>query len=385
MGTLVVGLVGFRRVKMYSFPAQKTKQCQLDRLLRTTTEEGADFVASLKAARDSMYTVLATRGIRSEDREEALLAYLPYAHSLVVTVEENPGMRLNGVLRYGWTSILYRKPSKVLEVSNTYMDVTQMLNGLAAARSNRAAELMATTTSEEDFLVNVKVAAKYLREAAGMWEFLCDRYLSRWVNWPTHRPPEVMIPVAQACSLAALAQAQQLTVKKGTIDGVSPSLLGKLLLDVAVKYSTAHDLIRGSSEYDDIDKTFRKFLLANASFHRAMAFKFFAITKYNPEDCAETIGEVATLITVARRKSKRQSTQSSPQNSKTSRPPSSTRSQRSTHSTSSTHAKHGPCTLSLPSNSHSSTSLAPRTSPHPLPLTNPKSCSPSCCRSPCKT
>merc|ERR1711916_66336 len=215
MGTLVVGLVGFRRVKMYSFPAQKTKQCQLDRLLRTTTEEGADFVASLKAARDSMYTVLATRGIRSEDREEALLAYLPYAHSLVVTVEENPGMRLNGV---------------------------------AAARSNRAAELMATTTSEEDFLVNVKVAAKYLREAAGMWEFLCDRYLSRWVNWPTHRPPEVVIPVAQACSLAALAQAQQLTVKKGAIGGVSPSLLGKLLLDVAVKYSTAHDLIRGSSE-----------------------------------------------------------------------------------------------------------------------------------------
>ncbi|KNC55287.1 uncharacterized protein AMSG_10928 [Thecamonas trahens ATCC 50062] len=275
-----------------------TQQFRLDAALRTSSEEGGEWVARCQAERDAMYTVLATKGVQPADVEDALMGYLPYAHSLVATFEEHPEMRTDKIISYAWTSLLYRK-SKVLKIANKYYDVTMITNGVAAAKANAATKLLADVVSEDGFHDVVGRAAQLYREAAGIWEFAVDRYLPRWVNWPSVRPPEVMIPVMQACALVALASAQQLTVKKGALTGVSPSLLTRLLLDVKDKYELALSLIKGSSEYDDIEKDFRKFLSVNAQFHKAIAFKFMALSKYSP-DSGETIGEAVTLINVAK-------------------------------------------------------------------------------------
>lgn len=264
---------------IFTFHAISSSPVRFDRVFRVTAENAAAseaHLARMMEARDSMLTVLDTPGVPGPDRVAAIVRYLPYARSLVVMFESNPGMRMNEVLHYEWSSILHRKANKKIEISQKYYDMAQLLTSLASSKCQEASELMHAATGEESFKEHAKLACKLLREAAGLFDYNAEHVLSRWATFPAKRPPEVMITVARALALICVAQANALAVKKASLDGSPPSMLTKLLFGIMHTFEQAEVLLSESNSLDDMVKHFPLFVTANAAFHRAVAYKLTA-------------------------------------------------------------------------------------------------------------
>jgi len=209
----------------------------------------------------------------------SLERYLPQLFGLVVSVEENQKLRLNSPLAFSWSSAFANKPTFV--TCYTYrFELVMVLICYALAHVNRALDSL-SLSSDGSFDEDSKRAANYLRQAAGIFEYVQTRELPRWLELPKDRPLEVNSNVCQALSDYCVATAQALTVKKAVISGTtSKQVLSKLAVDVWNKYTAVENIFKGLPGYKDVNPTWRAFLTVAQGIAKATTYKFMGQVAY---------------------------------------------------------------------------------------------------------
>jgi len=221
---------------LFRFDIPLTKKISFHKYIRTQDVSSLDALSKASAARDDMVEHLkkqeATQGLIN-----AIENYIPHLFGLIVSVDGQPHIRLNDPLSFSWTSSLTNKKSYFTDYTFRYETVmTLMAYGYALC--NRAWSIcngMKDTTFDEES----KQAAHLLRLAAGVFDYVHNVELPRWINLPADRPFEAISPITAALSLMCVAGAQDIAVKKAVLKKTSMQTTSKLSCDVWRKYESA--------------------------------------------------------------------------------------------------------------------------------------------------
>jgi len=137
-------------------------------------------------------------------------------------------------------------------------------------------KLLKEELGEENFEENSKQIANHLRTAAGIFEYVHNVELPRWINLPAERALETMPAVTNSLSLMCVAAAQDLTVKKAVLKGTSKSTVVKLSADVWRKYQAASSQIQGLPQEmrKGMNSSFKEFLKSSAALQMANTYKY---------------------------------------------------------------------------------------------------------------
>ena len=86
-------------------------------------------------------------------------------------------------LPFAWSSpIDHRARSTPVPIASMHFEILMLLHTLAAARANRARELLAAAEPDDldAFDAAAKAAAEQLRLAAGLFDYLARKAILRW-------------------------------------------------------------------------------------------------------------------------------------------------------------------------------------------------------------
>lgn len=108
--------------------------------------------------------------------------------------------------------------------------------------------------------------------------------LSRWVDIPAERPPELHMNVIRSLQEYSMAAAQSITMKKGLITGISQNLMAKLAMQNYMYMDRFVAACRSTKNYKELIPTkMRKYLPYLQSISKATAYKYMALNAYNEQ------------------------------------------------------------------------------------------------------
>jgi hypothetical protein len=258
---------------MFKFDLPSSKHVYYDKIIRTTDAVAASNLVTASCTREAVIMAISKHDVASILK--AIDNYLPYLFGLVMAVEGQPHIRLNDPLLFAWTSALGSNKRAYFTDYTYRYEVVMILMTYAYAMCNRAWSINETTT-EQTFEENSKQAAHCLKVAAGVFEYISSIELPRWLNLPADAPLEVTAPCAAALSLACIAAAQELAVKKAVLKGTSLSIIAKLSADVWHKYEAAGALLHSmpSGAVSSLNPTLKSFLTTCIYLQKANTLKF---------------------------------------------------------------------------------------------------------------
>ena len=154
-----------------------------------------------------------------------------------------------------------------------------------------------SVASNDNFEENSKKGAQFLRQAAGILDYISTRELPRWTDMPSERPVEIDSKIIAALmeyvSLMSFtysnsyctASAQTVSIKKGMISGTSHSVLAKLAVDVWRKFDTFANTFKTLPADDSkvLNAPFKSFISLAQGLAKASAFRFMACDQYGQE------------------------------------------------------------------------------------------------------
>lgn len=233
-----------------------------------------DALTKASSARDDMIEHL-KKGEASPALVTAIENYIPHLFGLIVSVDGQPHIRLNDPLSFSWTSSLTNHRKSFFTDYTFRYETVMTLMAYGYALCNRAWSVNNATT-EATFDEDSKQSAHFLRLAAGVFDYVQNVELPRWINMPADRPFEAMTPVTAALSLMCLAGAEELAVKKAVLKKTSMQTTSKLSSDVWHKYENALyqlNAMPGDTK-KNVNPTWKAFLTACTSLQKANTLKF---------------------------------------------------------------------------------------------------------------
>jgi len=225
-----------------------------------------------------------------EDSFPAIERYIPLVLGLVQTVENNPGLKLNDSLTFTWSSVICERPMPAMFTINSIRyEAAMTILTLAFMHCNQAAIIMKKTT-EVDYEEKSKLAAQELRIAAGIFEYLHNSELPKWVTVPSERPAEVLSQVANGLANMCVAQAQQMAIKKATLKGSSAGVISKLCIEVYRRYDNCLNGFKSvPKDFAEISSTLKAYVLLNQALWRGIALKYLAQEAYEKEEYGKAV------------------------------------------------------------------------------------------------
>lgn len=284
-------------ILIYQFPYPKTKKIQLQSVFRTQDNTTVENLNKTSTIRDDLITSIEANS--SNLVIQAAERYLPYLFGFVVAVENNPNLRLNTPLNFSWSSCLTHGSSSKPHYYTCYtykFEAIMALMVYAIAHINRAFEIMAVTTNDS-FEENSKKGAQFLRQAAGILEYISTKELPRWTDMPNERPLEIDSKIITALMDYCTASAQTVSIKKGMTSGTSNSVLAKLAVDVWRKFDTFAATFKAlpADDSKNLNAPFKSFISLAQGLAKASAFRFMACDQY----AQEKYGNAVAYINVA--------------------------------------------------------------------------------------
>jgi len=228
---------------------------------------------------------------------QALDNYLPYLFGLVVALEGQPHIRLNDPLCFSWTSSLTNSKKPYFTDYTYRYEVVMTLMVYAYVMCNRA-WFINETLAEGNFEENSRQAAHYLKSAAGVFDYVHDVELPRWINMPADRPLETIAGITTALSLMCVAAAQELVVKKAVLKGTSKSVIVKLSADVWHKYENALAQIQALPDgyCGNVNSTLKSFLVASTNLQKANTYKFAGQAAMEEAKCGIAVANLNVAV-----------------------------------------------------------------------------------------
>ncbi|KAG8977444.1 hypothetical protein FRC05_001842 [Tulasnella sp. 425] len=258
--------------------------------------------------------------------------YLPHIYSIIACVTAGE-LSLRNSPVFSWRSTLssrgFATPSSRTDVPSLYADLAFTLLTLAYAYSNLSSvtlaaigqyELERTISDAERKAKDEKLnfAANLLARASGVYEHLAERVLPEWDKaigaTKTERPPELAKVVVTALAKLAVADANQLAIRKlmtrsaydSTLTPGPPlpkshpptSLLGKLYINASSLYTSALSLVNAASptsnDSKEVNAHLRHYLSDESTFCSAMSHRWFGVDAGEaPGRCGEGVAFLA--------------------------------------------------------------------------------------------
>jgi len=279
-------------VLMYELPYPRTKRLSFHVIIHSDHLPTKEILAQTSSYRDEVYQAL-------EDGSPANIIstcenYFPFLFGLVASIQYNQNLRLNTPMTFSWSSPFVEKVKPF--VSYTYNhEVIMIAMAYGIAHYNRGMEIYRNINSSS-FDEESKKVVLYMKAAAGIFQYIHVVELTRWVEIPAERPPELHLNVVRALQDYATATAQSVTMKKGLTTGLSKGLLAKLAMQNWQQYERFVVACRATKNYKElIPTTLRKFLPWLLALSKATAMKYMAQNAYEQQK----YGAAASYMIVA--------------------------------------------------------------------------------------
>eukprot|EP01108_Squamamoeba_japonica_P002015 TRINITY_DN191_c0_g1_i1.p1 TRINITY_DN191_c0_g1~~TRINITY_DN191_c0_g1_i1.p1 ORF type:complete len:397 (-),score=49.87 TRINITY_DN191_c0_g1_i1:31-1179(-) len=274
----------------------KCKPIDYVKLIDTTQASAQQFLHQLTLQRAELCKLLAQKKPSCSTVElirvvEKMFPMLMGLNSIL----KHPGTRLakGKKLPFAWTSPIHHKDKEsFIAIPLFHYELLMMINLLAAARTNRALELMNAIEpdDEEDFDEKAKLAAEQLRMSAGMYDYLARKAIVQWKNPPPETPYECNMTVAGAMRNLCLSAGQAIVVKKAKLHGTSHGTVAKLSVGGFREAEKAFKAVVSMRDEKCVHVGFKDFLHAHAVVHKANALKSLGEACYDDEKYGMAIG-----------------------------------------------------------------------------------------------
>ncbi|KAG7344225.1 BRO1-like domain containing protein [Nitzschia inconspicua] len=203
--------------------------------------------------------------------------YLPFIHTVLVSCKFQPEMaRLDERLVFEWQSGVETKP-KFYKSEAIMMDVTMCILCEGLGKAGVATE--ASVAGE------FAAASREYAAAAGVFQFLADDHLPKWVARGTRvaeddLPVECCVDTAKGLSILFQANAQQMAVATVLIKAGTPnySLVAKLCLGIheQLEEFVVYMREKAFTQMTRIDKDFFTLITFQVSLQKALSLYFYA-------------------------------------------------------------------------------------------------------------
>jgi len=227
--------------------------------------------------------------------------YQPMIHSILLSCKIQPEeARLNERLVFAWTSGVEENPKAFKSEAIMYdLVMTVVCEGLGRA----------TSATENSVAGEFAAASREYSNAAGLFQFLADDHLPKWISKGSkvndeHLPAECHAPFAKALSLLFMANSQQMAVATLLIKPGEPnySLLAKLCLGISDQLGSFIAKLRKEAfqQMSRLDPDFFILITFQIYIQKSLSLYFQARDLWNKSDYGNAIA-VMSDATVALR------------------------------------------------------------------------------------
>ncbi|EFA80981.1 hypothetical protein PPL_05814 [Heterostelium album PN500] len=254
------------KLYMTRFDLPQSKRIQFETTIRTQTVQSNQLLAEASLKRNELIIVIEKSPAASVIK--AIEKYLPDLYSFILTIENNPNIRLNEHMCFDWTSFACTKTFYAAYSLRNELVMVLMLYGMA--HFNRVAEIN-DTLNEENFDENIKLMANHLKIAAGIFEFVNRVELPRWAKSADELHLECSSNVSLGMSLLCVSLGNSLTVRKALRSNTSHSLVAKISCEAWHKAEMAKNTLKDlSHNFKRLPKPFRNYLSSYTSLQHSV-------------------------------------------------------------------------------------------------------------------
>eukprot|EP01114_Cavostelium_apophysatum_P020799 TRINITY_DN7068_c0_g1_i1.p1 TRINITY_DN7068_c0_g1~~TRINITY_DN7068_c0_g1_i1.p1 ORF type:complete len:377 (+),score=67.66 TRINITY_DN7068_c0_g1_i1:89-1219(+) len=256
-------------------PLGKTQKLSFELVFKGIDKPTQELFSRISNVREEMKAVIDSES--SQGSIGAIEKYMPALFGLMNAAESLPP-EFSKYLRIIWTTpICIRNQTNSFVYSSFRWDVVMTLLEYGILFRNQAHEMLQSANVQSaDFDEKSKTMANLLCKAAGIFEHISQNELSQWKVKPDVALPEVMDETFLALSAICIAEAQEITVKKGLAKGTSGAVLAKLCVDIHQKYEHALSLLRGMSAAEQVSKELMTFVSVSTVLWKAVALRLMA-------------------------------------------------------------------------------------------------------------
>jgi len=291
---------GFQPVVVFPFRLPKAGPIAFERILQTKDGASRSHIARTASLRDELCAALSTVSGPTGEPSTALVIqkterYLPSVCGLACALSNQPRLRLDEPLTFKWTSAL-RKTKHKTGSRKMYLDwdfhfeLVMTINTLGLAYARRAGEVLYSGAGSGALDADIKQAALLLRKAAGVFSYLSDTEIPRWVGVADRDTAVECNPhIAKALSIVCLALAQILAIKKALADGMSKGIVAKLSAEVCHMFENALTLTKMYPNQRLVNKHFFNYLQLQISLNKAVSARLLASSHYDQEKMGHAV------------------------------------------------------------------------------------------------
>lgn len=273
-------------VHRFRVPAM-TKTVSFERSFKTVGKDPRTRSVLLKADanRKQLHEALDARTISGERVCNEAARYLPNIHQILLSCKFQPEVaRLDQRLVFEWKSGVEKDPVAFSSEALMYdMVMCCVCEGLGRA----------ATATESSVAGEFAAASRQYAVAAGVFEFLAQDHLPKWIAKgsnvnPENLPSEASIGASKAFVELLLANGQQMAVATVLIKPGTPnySLLAKLCLGILERLESFYSIMRkeAAQQIERFDKNFFTLLTFQQGIQKSLSKYFHSRALWDSQD-----------------------------------------------------------------------------------------------------
>jgi len=276
---------------IFKLALPKTQKIQFEGIFKNVDQSTQDTFSKISQTRDEVRYQLEVDSLQGSI--SAIEKYMPGFFGLVEAAEQLPP-DFTKWLKILWTTPIGIRYSAVPFSGSAFrFEVIMCLLAYGIGFRNQANEILqGLSSTAPDFDEKSKNAATLLCKAAGVFEHVSQVELPKWKGKPDTHLPEWMDETFLALSSVCIAEAQEITVKKGFLKGTSGSALSKLCVDIFQKFEHAQGLLKKMLCADQVIPPLLTYLQLNAIMWKAISFKLIAEDYYNKGEYGNAVAYI---------------------------------------------------------------------------------------------
>jgi len=226
--------------------------------------------------------------------------YMPGFFGLMQAGEALPA-EFSKFLKISWTTPIGLRYVSTPFMTNSFRwEVVMCMLTYGIAHRNMAHEMWKSVNFQaSDFDDKSKSIAALLTKAAGVFDHIYQQQLSNWKVRPDAPLPELNDELYLALSSICIAEAQEITIKKGLLKGTSAGAISKLCIDVHQKYEHASNLLKAMKGTEDVLPQLFNYINVNIKVWKAFSFKLVAQDLYAKGEYGAALANIKAAAAAA--------------------------------------------------------------------------------------
>ncbi|KYQ89268.1 hypothetical protein DLAC_09927 [Tieghemostelium lacteum] len=281
------------KIYIHKLELPASKRIQFEKIIRAQTPQSTNDLALTSQARNEMIIV-----IEKSSAESSIVAcekYLTYLYGLILSVEDNSSLRLNEQLTFSWSSA-FNKNSFHTGYSLRF-ELVMTLVTFGICHYNRVCEIN-NETSEVNFDDNAKLMVNHLKIASGIFEFISQVEISKWMNPPEDRPIECFSNFSIALSSLCMSLANLVSVLKAMKQGTSHLVVSKVACEAWHKAELSKNQFKDlpGGHFKKLSKSFRAYIATYISILYSITMVELSKNSKDEQKYSDALGYMSLMI-----------------------------------------------------------------------------------------